>query len=243
MDRHENHVSPAVKEFHHFVHPAPVVFHLHKTTENTHAVVYMHDIVSHVEGAEVVEGELLGLFHRAADVHAVEAVENLMVRVAAHFVVMVDETGMDVLSLHEFRKEGVRVLEHDGTEPLQLAFLFSEDIYLITFLQAGADIRNQQFEVLVEYRLRGNVEFDAFRLVFPEGNIHINMLERLIENMVVKKLEGYLSSSGQTANGGGMRREIPESDIPVVAEGIAQEVSAGAKMMLDNLGSFFEDGE
>ena len=74
-------------------------------------------------------------------------------------------------------------------------------------------------------------------------SMNINMLERLIENMVVKKLEGYLSSSGQTANGGGMRREIPESDIPVVAEGIAQEVSAGAKMMLDNLGSFFEDGE
>ena len=174
MDGYKNYVSSAVDKFYHFLHAAVIVLYLHQTAENTHAMVYMNYIVSQIEGVKVIEGELLGFVHRPSQAHTVETVEDFVVRVPAHFVFVVYEAGMDVLSLDEFRHGRMLVLQHDGMETLQLAFLFPEDIDLVIALYAGADIGNEEFEVFVENRLRSNVETNGFHLLPLERNIQIN---------------------------------------------------------------------
>ena len=84
---------------------------------------------------------------------------------------------MDVLSLDKFRQHGVFFLQHNGTQALQLAFLFPEDVHLVLVFHLGADVGNQQFETLVEDRLRRNVELDGRHVLFLQGNIQEYVLE------------------------------------------------------------------
>ena len=72
-----------------------------------------------------------------------ETVEYLVVRVPANFVFIVDEAGVDVLSLDKFRQGGIFLLQHNGTQALQLAFLFSEDVHLVVVFHLGADVGEQ----------------------------------------------------------------------------------------------------
>ena len=104
MDAHEHHVPVLVGEFYHFAGTSLVVVHLHQSSEDAHAVVDMYYIIPYVEGIQVVEGELFGLFHAPSHLHAVETVENLVVGIATNLVFPVYETGVDVLPLHEFGK-------------------------------------------------------------------------------------------------------------------------------------------
>ena len=100
-----------------------------------------------------------------------------MVGVPADFVVVVYKAGVDVLSFYELGQNGVFVLQHHRPQTLQLAFLFSEDIYLIVVFYLGADIRKKDFEILVENRLRRNMERNAFPVLPAQRNIQINPLK------------------------------------------------------------------
>ena len=102
VDAHEHHVAVAIDEFHHFFGTAAVVGHAHQSTEGSHAVVDVHNVVAYVEGIQVVKGELLCLFDAPAELYPVETVEDFVVGVAADFVFRVDEAGMDVPAFHEF---------------------------------------------------------------------------------------------------------------------------------------------
>ena len=177
MDRYENNVSAAVHEFYNLAHPAFVILHLHKAAEYAHTVVYMHYIISKVEGTEVVKGELLGFFYAAAEAHTVEAVEYFMIGIDTYFVFLVYVSGMDVLFLDELGKDGVFVLEHDGAEAFQLGLLFTYYIYFIAAFPFASDIGNEKFEVLVENGLRGYLEFHRTHLVTADGNFHIYPFE------------------------------------------------------------------
>ena len=84
---------------------------------------------------------------------------------------------MDVFSLHKLGKDGIFFLQHDGTKPLQLTFLFPEDIYLEAVFHLGTYIRQQQFETFVENRLRGNVELDGRNVLLLKRYIEENMPE------------------------------------------------------------------
>ena len=177
MDRHEHYVTPAVEQFHYLVHAAFVVLHLYQAAKDTHAMVDVHHKIAYVEGAEVVHRELLALFHRPSHAYAVEAVKNLVVRVQANAVLIVDKAAVDVPALHKFRKQGMFFLQHDGAQAFQLAFLLPYYIYLIIFLQPGADVTHKQLEVLVEHRLRGNVELHLLNGLFLERNIQVHVPE------------------------------------------------------------------
>jgi hypothetical protein len=72
MDRNKNHVSPAVDEFDNLFYPSVIVFHLDQAAEHAHAMVYVYHIISQIEGVEVVQGKLLGFFHRTAKPDAVK---------------------------------------------------------------------------------------------------------------------------------------------------------------------------
>ena len=204
----EHHVTAVVHQFHHLMHPAEVVLHLHQAAEDTHAVVDVHHIISQVEGAEVVQGKLLALFHGTADAHTVETVEDFMVGVPAYLVFMVDEAGMDVLLLYELRKDGILILQHDGTETLQLAFLLSIYIYLVSVFHLGADIRKEQFEALVENRLRGDVELHGRHIFSLQGDIQIDMLEA---EGLLEEILPLIHIRGVQPDGGILREEFQQA--------------------------------
>ena len=165
MDRNKDHVAAGVHEFDDLMDTAFVVFHLDEAAEDTDAMVDMDDVVAHVEGGKVVEGQLFGLFDAAAEADPVEAVEDFMVRIVADAPVVVDEALMEVLPLDEARKDGVLFLEHDGTEPFELGFLFAVYQDLVSCFHPAPDVGKEQVEVLVEDRLGGDMEVDC--LYFP----------------------------------------------------------------------------
>ena len=157
VDAHEHHVAVAVNQFHHFLGAAVVVGDAHQSAEGSYAVVDMHHIVAYVEGIQVVKSQLLCLFHAAAELHAVETVEDFVVGVAADFVFRINEAGVDIAALDEFGQTAA-VLGEDAAQTVDLALLFPVDEYLEAVLDAGGDVGRQNFEVFVEGRLRGDAE-------------------------------------------------------------------------------------
>ena len=140
MDGDEDDVVVPVHEFHDLMDPTLVVGHFHQTAEDAHAMVDMDDVITQIEGTEIVQRQLLRFFHRPSQADAVEAVKDFMVGIAADPVLVIDKSRMDVLSLDELRQECVLVLEHDGTETFQLGFLLTVDIDLVVVFQFGPDI-------------------------------------------------------------------------------------------------------
>ena len=177
MDRYENNVSAAVHEFYDFMDAASVVLHLYQATEYAHTVVYMDHIVSKIEGAEVVEGELLCLFNAAADPYTVEAVEYFMVCIYTDFVFLVYVSGMYVLFLYEFRKDGVFVLKHDGAEAFKLGLLFTYYINFVPGFPLSLYVGNEKLEILVENGLRGYFEGYRLFILAAKGKFHVYLFE------------------------------------------------------------------
>ena len=103
MDRNKDHIAAGIHQFDDFMDPPFVVGHLHQAAEDADAMVDVDNVIAHMEGGKVVEGQLLGFFDAAAEADPVEAVENLMVRIMADLSVMVNESLMKVLSLDKFR--------------------------------------------------------------------------------------------------------------------------------------------
>ena len=78
---------------------------------------------------------MLALFYGTAYADAVEPVKNLVVRVQANLVLLVYESGMEILSLYEIRKGYLLRLDHNGLKPFQLRFLLSYNINLVSRFQ------------------------------------------------------------------------------------------------------------
>ena len=176
MYGNEYHVAVLVGYLHHLGHPALVVALADEASEYAHAVVYMHHVVSYVEGIQVVEGQLLGLLHAAAYAGPVETVEYLVVGIAADLVFGVYETAVDVLPRLEFGQQAA-VLGEDGLHPFQLGRLLPVDYHAIARFQPAADVGGKEFEILVEGRLRADGEADRFVGVGGERYFQINPLE------------------------------------------------------------------
>ena len=149
VHRDENDVSILVGQFHYFFVAALVVLHPHQASEYTYAVVDVNHVVAYVYGVEVVDCQLLVLLDGTAHLHALETVEYLVVGIAADLVFVVYEAIVNILSRYEFRQQAA-VLEKDGAQSFQLGLLFAVDKYFVSILKAGAYVRRQEFEVLVE---------------------------------------------------------------------------------------------
>ena len=139
-------------------------------------MVDVHHIIANVYGVEVVDCKLFALLHRTAHRHAVEPVKDFVVRVAADTVLIIYESVMDILPIYEFRHKAP-ILEEDGPEPFQLGFLLSVDVYFISAFNACADILGQQLEVLVERRLRRDLEHYIRNLLMGDGGVYIYSAE------------------------------------------------------------------
>ena len=105
-------------------------------------MVYMDYVVSYLEGIQVIDGQLFALFDRAPHRYPLEAVEYLMVGVAACPGLAVYESGMDILALDEFRDYAF-VLGQDASYSLQLRFFLAIYVYLVTVEYFLADILGQ----------------------------------------------------------------------------------------------------
>ena len=94
---------------------------------------------------------------------AVIAFEDLVVGVAAHLVVVVDEAGVDG---DEFPLEvGMQLVVmldvvQDGLDAVELLGTLRVENDAVAFLLLVVDVFNQEVEVLVENRLRGGVEIE-----------------------------------------------------------------------------------
>ena len=99
-----------------------------------------------------------------------------MVSITADPVIIVNETPVDTLSCHELRHHPF-VLVKNGPEPVRLSLLVTENIHRITTFKTLADICGKQLEILVEYRLRDDIELDSFFLLQVKRDIQENPLE------------------------------------------------------------------
>lgn len=91
-----------------------------------------------------------------------------MVSITADPVIIVNEPPVDALSRHELRHYPF-VLVKNGPEPVRLSLLVTENIYRITPFKTLADICGKQLEILVEYRLRDDIELDSFSFFKSSG--------------------------------------------------------------------------
>ena len=159
MHRNEDHVAILVGDLHHFPHAAEIIAQADQATKNAYTMVDVHDVISDVEGIQVVDGQLLALLDRATQADPVEAVENLVVCITADLFRLVDEARMDIFSHDKFRQQ-TPFLCQDGPEPIHLRLFLAENIHPVIVFQFLADIGRKQFEIFVEYRLRGYLELD-----------------------------------------------------------------------------------
>ena len=105
-----------------------------------------------------------------------ETVEDFVVRVMADFRLFVYETVVDILIGDEARQRAALLFKY-GAEPVCLRLLFTVDQHFVAALHLGADIRCEEFEVLVEYRLRGNAELNCVRFFTVYGDFQIDPSE------------------------------------------------------------------
>ena len=101
------------------MNPSLVIFHADKTTEHSDTMVDMDDIISYVEGIEVIDGELSALFHGSTEFDPLEPVEYLMIGITAYPILSIDEPLVDVGSADESRNMSP-VLDQNGFEPFNL---------------------------------------------------------------------------------------------------------------------------
>ena len=119
MDGNQYGVIVLVYELDHLMHPSLVVTDTDKPAEDPHSMVYMDDIVSYIERSQVIYGQLLAFLDSTSYGHPMEPVEYLMVGIAAYPVLIVDESGVDVLSGTESRSDPA-ILGKYGPQSLKL---------------------------------------------------------------------------------------------------------------------------
>ena len=174
MYGYENHVAVAIIDFHDFPGLAVVVVHFNKTAEYAYAMVDVNYIVANVEGIQFVNRKLLCFFHAAAHGNTVETVENLMVGVETLSRIGVYESAVDILTLYEIRDD-TYFRGNGGTEPFYLRILFAEYAYMESLFRLFPDVRGEQFVVLVEDGLRGNLEVYGFHPTPFQRYFQINL--------------------------------------------------------------------
>ena len=156
MHRHEYHIAVLIGNLHHFTGLSVGVVQFHQSPEHAYSVVDMHYVIAYLERIQLIYRELFALFYAAADLHPVETVENLMVRIQACLGTLVDESVVDVLPFDEFRQHS-RFGKH-RLEPFYLCIALAEDEYLIAVFALCLDVVGEELEVLVEHRLGSNFE-------------------------------------------------------------------------------------
>ena len=172
------HIIIPVHKLHHLMHPPLVILHAYKTAEYTYSVVDMDYVIPYRERCKVIDSELLALLDSPSYAYTVEPVEYLMVAVAAYLVLMVDESVMYILFRYELRHYA-SVLRKDRLKPLELRLLFSIYAYPVAFLETLPYVFGKKLEILVEHRLRSDVELYGIFILTGQRKFHIYLAETL----------------------------------------------------------------
>ena len=104
MYGNEYHIVILISKLHDLMHPAPIILHPDQTSEHTHTVVDVNNIITYCKRCKVVDCELFTLLHRPSDADTMESVEYLMIAIAADLIVIVYETIMKITARYEFWK-------------------------------------------------------------------------------------------------------------------------------------------
>lgn len=138
-----------------------VDFHRHQPLEASDAMVDMGYIVTGFQVIEVLEGDGLLCAEVVAQVITVVTFEDLVVGIAADFLVVVDEPRMDGNELPlEIAVQLIVVLDvvQDGLDAVQLLGTLRVEDDAIALRLVIVNVLNKQVEVLVENRLRRRME-------------------------------------------------------------------------------------
>ena len=74
MHGHKHDVVVLVCELDHLMHPSTVVLHSDKSSEDSHSIVYMDNVISYRKRSKVIDGKLLALLHGTSDTDPMEPV-------------------------------------------------------------------------------------------------------------------------------------------------------------------------
>ena len=138
----------------------------------------MDDVISDVESAQVIESQLFALFNGAPQADPVEAVEYLVVGVAADLVLIVNETPVQILSDDEFGEQ-TSVPRKNRAQSFTLGLFLAVDQDFVAVLHLRGNVGGEQVEILVEYRLRGNAEVYRHGVLPGEGSVDEHLAERV----------------------------------------------------------------
>ena len=176
MDGNEDYIVVFIHKFYHLVHPSFVVFHPHKSAENSDAVIDVDDVISDAESTEIIQCELLTFLYTSAYADTVKTVENFVVGIATNLVVIVDKTAMNILPGNELRHHA-SVLVKYGFQPLRLSVFFTINLNPETMLHPAADVLRKKLEIFIENRLWSDAEFYRFHPLFGQRNFQENSAE------------------------------------------------------------------
>ena len=158
MNADEDICAVAVVEFNHLLWLA-VHRHCHETSELRDAMVGVYDVVAYLQLVYLAQRDdgLSASCVLAGHRHAVETLENLMVRVAANLQPLVHKPFMQGRIYSDKRDAGFLGFK-DRFQAIELLLLLGEDIDFVAIFDVLAQVVREDVELLVEHRLRLRLE-------------------------------------------------------------------------------------
>ncbi len=125
-----------------------------------------------------------------------------MIGIAAYPVIIVDESAMYILSLHEFRDKP-SVLGKNRPQPVKLGLLLTINKDFISALDPFPYIFRKKFKILVEYRLGGNIELYGFfiltvkRKLQKDSSESVQTAEEIPFSVHIRRIQPYDTIPGK----------------------------------------------
>ena len=157
MDVDQQHVVVAVDQFDRLMNLA-VLDRTRQAAETSHPMVDMHDIVANFQLIKFLDREAFAAVDPAADLVAVVPVEKLVVGIETIPRGVVDKTGVQRNADRLERHVALAHRVENVTQALDLRLVLGKQAGGIALFAVVADVVGQQFELLVELRLRRGME-------------------------------------------------------------------------------------
>ena len=156
--RDKDDVAVEIHQLYHLLHGA-VDLGAHQAAKLAYAVVFVHDVVAHLDRVELLkgEGQLAAAGAVALEAVLVEAVKDLMVGEYTQLQVVVDKALVQGLVDGGELDVVVAVVE-DGAQALDLLGRVAQDHDFVALAQEVVERLADEVEILVEYALRAAVQ-------------------------------------------------------------------------------------
>ena len=155
----QQHVVVAVDQLDRFVYLA-VFDRARQSAEASYAVVDVYHVIAYLQRVKLLDRQTFAAVQFAADAIALITVEDLVVGIKTLLRNVVDESGVQ-RQRHRSEPDlfGADRIENIA-QAFQLGFIFGQEKSFVSVFAVSCDVFGQQFEILVELRLRRSIEGD-----------------------------------------------------------------------------------